>query len=228
MLFMTIPTAGNSGALLEELIESCGLPRSNIVLVATRPNLKVPSGVTVIEDLGEINIQRWWLRGIDESVKRGAKHVAVVNDDISLTPDTLQILSTKLITSGAAVASPSRPPFSDGLHKRRLVPYEPRLWGSLWVLNARSGLRPDIHYRWWFGDNDLDIRARKHHGGVVLASVSFEHHNPGQATFASPELKAIRDLDAVTFESQYRGLLRRSRMLTRVRKFFSVKTGAQR
>lgn len=221
MLFMTIPTAGNSGALLEELIESCGLPRSNIVLVVTRPNLKVPSGVTVIEDLGEVNIQRWWLRGIEESVAHGANHVAVVNDDISLTPDTLRDLSAELLRTGAAVASPSRSGFPNGLHKRRLIPYEPRLWGSLWVLNVESGLRPDLRYRWWFGDNDLDIRARKRHGGVVLAPVDFEHHNPGQATFASPELKAIRDLDAITFESQYRRLLRCSRASSRVKNTLS-------
>ena len=215
MLFMTVPTAAARPELLSSLIDNCGLPREQIIIVSTREGIDLPVGTITIEDLGTPNIQRWWARGIAEAEKLGATTVAVVNDDISLTPQTLGTLSDALHRTGAAIASPSRPPFKNGLHKRPLVPYEPRLWGSLWVLRLDSGLRPDERYVWWYGDNDLDIRARRRHGGVVLENVEYEHLHPGEGTAKSPELQAQSDRDAQRFETQYARLLRTSRLLTR-------------
>lgn len=213
MLFMTVPTAGNRPHLLAALIENCGLPPDHIVIVATRAGISLPEGVIVIEDLGPANIQRWWARGIAEAESRGATNVAVVNDDIHLDADALPRLESALEETGAAVASPSRPSFRDGLHKGPLIPYEPRLWGSLWVLKLASGLRPDPRYVWWYGDNDLDIRARRKHGGVVLTYVDYEHMHPGEGTSQSPELHAQTQRDAQTFEHQYAVLLRLSRLI---------------
>ena len=217
MLFMTVPTAGSRPELLAALINDCGLPPERIVIVATRAGLVLPKGVVVLEDLDSPNIQRWWARGIQAAHDRGATFVAVVNDDIQMTPQTLPTLAAELERTGAAIASPSRPPFRDGRHTRPLVPYEPRLWGSLWVLRLDSGLRPDPRYVWWYGDNDLDIRARRHHGGVVLADVEYQHLHPGEGTAKSPELQAQADRDAQTFERQYATLLRISRALVRWR-----------
>lgn len=215
MLFITIPTAGSRPDLLSALIRDCGLPLDQVVIVATRAGVDLPDGVVVVEDFDTPNIQRWWSEGIREAERRGAYAVAVVNDDIRLQPDTLAQLRDALKATNAAVASPSRAPFRDGLHKRPLVPYEPRLWGSLWVLRLGSGLRPDPRYVWWYGDNDLDIRARREHGGVVLCPVYYEHLHPGEGTAKSPELAAQTDRDAHTFEQQYARLLRMSRFVTR-------------
>lgn len=210
MLFMTLPTAGNRTSLVHELVRNSGLHLDQIVIVATRPDVEVPEGVLVISDLGPPNIQRWWNLGIDEAVARGATAVAVVNDDVRVTPETLTLLHQALEETGAAIASPRRVPFPDGLHRDLPLPYEPRLWGSLWVLNVSSGLRPDSRYVWWYGDNDLDIRARKS-GGVVLVDVPFEHLHPGESTASDPDLPGLTDRDAARFEHQYRRLLRRSR-----------------
>jgi len=218
MMFLTIPTAGSRQQLLEALIDDCGLPRDHIVIVATRAGVDLPHGVIVIEDVEPPNIQRWWRRGIEEAVRRGATSVAVLNDDIRLTPDTLPTLQEALDRTGATIASPSRPEFRTGLHKGRLIPYEPRLWGSLWVVRADSGLRPDERYVWWYGDNDLDIRARRDHGGVVLVDVEYEHLHPSEGTSSNSALMAQTDLDARTFEAQYSSLLRRSRFVTRWRR----------
>lgn len=215
MLFMTIPTAGSRPELLASLINDCGLPLEQVIIVVTRPGVSLPEGVIIIEDFDSPNIQRWWATGIREAERRGATSVAVVNDDICLTPQTLTTLDDALARTGAAIASPSRAPFRDGLHKRPLIPYEPRLWGSLWLLRLDSGLRPDERYVWWYGDNDLDIRARREHGGVVLESVHYEHLHPGEGTAKSPELQAQSDRDAQTFERQYARLLRRSRALVK-------------
>lgn len=217
MLFLTIPTAGDRTPLLTDLIEGSGLPRDQVIVVATRPGVVVPGGVTIVEDLAPPNIQRWWNRGIDEAVGRGATVVAVSNDDVRLSQDTLPGLAEALRSTGAAIASPARPEFPLGLHRGRLVPYAPRLWGSLWALRVDSGLRPDPRYVWWYGDNDLDIRARRDHGGVVLVDVPFEHIHPSVSTSQNPHLAEQTDRDAQTFEEQYASLLRSSRRRNRWR-----------
>lgn len=215
MLFMTVPTAGAHPDLLEGLIRDCGLPLDRIVIVETKPGVELPDGVIRIQAFGPPQIQHWWTLGIDEAERRGATAVAVLNDDMRVTPDTLPSLHQALVETGAAVASPSREQFHDGLHRRPLIPYEPRLWGSIWVLDLATGLRPDTRYVWWYGDNDLDIRARRDHGGVVLVPVEYEHVHPSTATFKSPELLALGERDGVTFEAQYARLLRASRFVTK-------------
>lgn len=218
MLFMTIPTAGAHPELLEDLIRDCGLPRDHVVVVATQPGVDLPDGVIRLDDHGPRNIQRWWTLGIDEAERRGATAVAVLNDDMRVTSQTLPTLHRALRETGAAIASPSRDEFREGVHKRPLIPYEPRLWGSIWVLDLSTGLRPNPRYVWWYGDNDLDIRARRHHGGVVLTQVEYEHVHPSTATFRSPELLAQTELDAVTFETEHARLLRLSRLFIAWRK----------
>ena len=214
MLFMTVPTAGNRAQMLDELIEASGLPRAQIVIVATKPDIELPHGVTIVQDLAPPNIQRWWNRGIEAAVALGASEVAVSNDDVRISPQTLPALQKALLAANAAIASPSRTPFRNGLHRRPLVPYEPRLWGSLWMLRVASGLRPDERYVWWYGDNDLDIRARTRFGGVVLVDTYFEHLHPSEGTASNPILTAQTDRDAQTFERQYARLLRLSRLFT--------------
>ena len=217
MLFLTIPTAGNRTELLNRIIDDSGLPRDQIIIIATKPNLEFPAGVRVIEDLGPSNIQRWWALGIAAAEDRGATAVAVLNDDVRITKETLPELHAALTGTGAAIACPSRPGFRNGVHKRPLIPYEPRIWGSIWMLDLAQDLRPDARYQWWYGDNDLDIRARTKHGGVVLVDVPYEHIHPTEATFASPDLIALVDQDSVRFEEQYSRILKLTRTVNRLR-----------
>ncbi len=93
-LFMTIPTAGTRHDLLTKLVEESGLPRDRIVIVSTRSGIRVPEGCLVVEDLGSVNIHRWWNRGIDEAIRRGATVVAVVNDDVTINAESLWAMFT--------------------------------------------------------------------------------------------------------------------------------------
>ena len=207
MLFMTVPTAGSHPELLEQLIFNCGLPPEQIIIIATKPNLSLPEGVICIEDFGSLNIQRWWNTGINEASKRGATTVAILNDDMWVAPETLFELRDELIRTGAAIASPHREGERIGLNKGRLVPYTPKIWGCLWLLNLSSGLRPNEDYVWWFGDNDLDIRARRDFGGVVTKKVEYQHLHPGEGTGGSNKLSAQIELDALTYQRDYARLL---------------------
>jgi len=216
VLYLTIPTAGSHPDMLQDIVESCGLPREHVVLLRTRPDVVLPTGCIVIDDFDPPNIQRWWKRGIDESVARGATAVAVLNDDLRIEKSTLPRLHSELITSGAAIATPSRPGLRLGVHKRPLIPYEPVIWGCLWVVDATTELRPDPRYVWWYGDNDLDIRARRDYSGIVSCDVVYEHHFPGVGTSKSPELVRQSELDAATFAADYSRILTLTRWYRRV------------
>jgi hypothetical protein len=220
MLFMTVPTAGSHPELLSQLIQDCGLPPSQIVIVATRPNLSFPEGVIRVEDFGPINIQRWWNLGISESQRRGATAVAVLNDDMWVTPETFSELHESLLSSGAAIASPHRDGERVGLNKGRLVPYTPKIWGCLWMLNLSTDLRPNDEYHWWFGDNDLDIRARRDFGGVVTREVRYEHLHPGQGTGMNPVLAELATQDALVYQRDYARIQTLTRWWNRVASLF--------
>ena len=59
MLYMTVPTAGDRPELLSALIEQCGLPHEQIVIVSTRPGLTFPAvGALVHESLDEASAEQ--------------------------------------------------------------------------------------------------------------------------------------------------------------------------
>lgn len=190
MLCATVPTRGDHPELLEALVASCGIPRERVIVVRTAPDAGVPVGVTVIDDFGDLNIHRWWNRGIDRAVQLGATAVAVLNDDISLAEGALQELERRLDETGAVIATagPSLRVYSGHRPRMRV------LTGSIWVLRASAPVRPDEGFRWFYGDDDLDVRARAA-GGVVTVPIAFEHRHAGKATDASPVLLALAEGD---------------------------------
>jgi len=219
---MTVPTAGSHPELLNNLIRDCGLPLENIVVVITKEGVQVPYGVVEIVDLDPPNIHRWWNSGVEEATRRGATTVAVVNDDIRVSSDTLPQLANALRATGATIASPSRPPSKDKKYGRPLTPYSPRIWGCLWVLDATSTLRANEKYVWWYGDCDLDIRARRDFGGVVNVNVDFEHLHSGEGTAKSAALQAQSDIDAITYQLDYARLITMTRFVNQIKKFLRI------
>lgn len=189
-IWVTVPTAGR--ATLEAAIDSTGVPRERVVVVATREGVVVPDGCRSLLDLDEINIHRWWNVGIRVCTAHGARYVAVINDDVRLDADTLPTLLGAMTATRAALATPG----SAG-HVTDPSPHLTRtLIGSCWLLDTETGLRPDERYRWWYGDDDLDLRARRDHGGIATADCHFEHLHPNELTATTPELIALTELDA--------------------------------
>jgi hypothetical protein len=187
--WVTVPTAGR--ATLGPAVDSTGVPRDRTVVVATSADVTVPDGCHRLDDLEPTNIHRWWNAGIDYAVARGARYVLVINDDVLLGDDTVAALLGGLQATGAALATPG----AAGLvtdpakyHGRTLV-------GSCWLLDTASGLRPDESYRWWYGDDDLDWRARRDHGGVVSVPCTFEHLHPNHLTSTTPALLDLAVID---------------------------------
>ena len=82
-LWLVIPTATRRQYIPDIIIES-GIDRNHIVIVHTVNDNEPYYDVNNIYDTGEINIHRWWNKGIDFALGRGARYVAVLNDDVRI------------------------------------------------------------------------------------------------------------------------------------------------
>lgn len=204
---MVVPTAGTRTQLLDDLVASCGIPRDRVVVVTTAPFVAWPDGVQRVEDLGPVNIHRWWNAGIAVAEASGATHVAVCNDDIAIDAHTIPAMVDAMRDTGAVLACPSTRDPGRVLHDvDPLMDAPPRrvLDGACWVLDLAAPLRPDESYRWWCGDNELDFTARRHLGGVVtVGSVVYRHVHPSEATFSTPALGRLAEQDLALFRSRW-------------------------
>lgn len=191
VVWLTVPTAGRD--TLTAAIDSTGIPRDRTVIVATAPDAIRPEGCHVVEDFGEINIHRWWNAGLDYAQAHGATHVLVINDDVLLDETTVPALLDGM-EGRAAIGSPG----AGGIFEGDLPDWRV-MNGACWLLDLATGLRADERYRWWYGDNDLDWRARTEHGGVASVRCYFQHVHANELTAASPELMRITDDDNRTW-----------------------------
>jgi len=145
-LWVVIPTATRR-QYIPNIIKESGVPKDQIVIVHTLKDNEKYEGVHNIEDLGELNIHRWWNKGINFAMERGARYVAVLNDDIEIADNALQKIVDGMKKENAALGYP--------------FPFEGWVSGYCWVLDLSTDARPDENYRWWYGDRDLDFQARQ-------------------------------------------------------------------
>jgi GT2 family glycosyltransferase len=184
-LWLTIPT-GSRGQYLEDIINNSGIPRERIVIVNTAPN-KFIEGVNNLIDFDEVNIHRWWNKGINYAKERGAKYIAVLNDDLVLEDNPLNTIANAMEETKSAIGFP--------------YPHTGHICGYCYILNIETGLMPDESYRWWFGDNDLYLRAKNLGGSVgVLAKVRHLHGN--ELTSINHKLLAQTEEDKKLFYSR--------------------------
>ena len=184
-LWLTIPT-GNRSQYLEDIINNSGIPRKRIVIVHTVESEPIDD-VHNLWDLDEVNIHRWWNKGINYAKERGAKYIAVLNDDLALEDNPLNTIANAMEETKAAIGFP--------------YPHTGHICGYCYILNIDTGLVPDESYRWWFGDNDLYLRAKKLGGAVgVLSKVRHLHGN--ELTSTNPKLLALTEEDKKLFYSR--------------------------
>lgn len=178
---LVVPTRGDHPDLLAGLV-GLGLPT---VIVRTAP-FDPPAGVTVVDDFGPRNIHRWWNAGIRQAQDGGARYALVVNDDVILPADAADEMVARLQRDDAWLcgADPTA------------------ITGWCWLLDLDSPLRPDESFRWFFGDNDLWLRAT-HEGRLTGLNVGAVHVHPNEATSRSAELAAVTREDEVIFRQKW-------------------------
>jgi hypothetical protein len=184
-LWLTIPV-GERRQYLDDIIKESNIPPERIVIVNTFDNTPTPH-VHNIYDHGEINIHRWWNRGIEFAKSAGADYVAVLNDDLILNDDPLNKIARLMEESGATLGYP--------------VPHSGKISGYCFVLNLEHGIMPDESYRWWYGDDDLWNQAKKL-SGVIGAAASVVHLHGNELTSNSPKLLALASEDRIVHMSR--------------------------
>lgn len=153
--WLVVPTLGNREEALAPLIRDADIPAVEVRTERTRRAPHAHDDREVIpSSYGAMNIQRWWNEGIEFAVRRGADVVVLCNDDVAAAPGALLQLAAH-IEAGEA-SSPMLVWPQDDAHAAGRVT---SISGYCFALDP-ARIRPDEAFSWWYGDNDLELRAR--------------------------------------------------------------------
>lgn len=194
-----IPSAGRP--LLHDCIDSVRDQVDGIVIVAN--NEYTGTGlrhVIVVHDTSpDRNISRWWNLGINRVAALGEMrwNTLILNDDVTLQPDTVRLMAESMRAYHAALAFPGNP------QKFLTTPGGERITGYCFMLCGENGIRADETMAWWYGDNDLDWRARCSGGSVTVPGIALHHADPNGYTNRCPELAEQAGRDRETFLARW-------------------------
>jgi len=182
-LWLIIPTATRHD-YLPAIIKNSLLPESQIVFIRTTPGKEFAKVHNLFVRSKKINIQRWWNLGIRFAEKRGAKLVAVLNDDVFIAPGSLQVMASEAVKENVPLVFP--------------YPHTGQLAGYCWILNLKFKIRPDNRFKWWYGDNDLQMQAQ-HLDRYIYVPADVKHIESGNLTKNNAELQKFAELDHYKF-----------------------------
>lgn len=143
------------------------------------------------------NISEMWNLGLEKAQSLGADWTAVLNDDAIVFPhwfDRIETAIRKEKASGGWAAGEH----SGHLLYERATATMQRMTGYAFVI--RSNFRADEQFQWWYGDNDLEWRAREN-GGMVQVGGSIEHRHPNSTTVG--RLAHIATEDGKRFKAKW-------------------------
>lgn len=158
----------------------------------------------------EINISRWWNRGLDYVALRNSlaeEHspkwdVAILNDDVIVPEGWFDAVSGTMRQMGVAAACSGGYDRVPVLHTQAgPVGLATRMQGFAFIVAGELGLRADERLKWYFTDDYMDWESRKLGGMVMVPGFHVQHLYPnGQMT---PEIQAQTAIDAQTFVDIY-------------------------
>jgi hypothetical protein len=170
----------------------------------------LPNAPTVIvDDEQPPNLSRLWNVALDEVAEQAHRRgltawdVAVVNDDAVLPEGWFDACTTAMRQHGAAAAC-SDP---HGRLTAPLLKTAPdrdaftRLCGWAFILRGEHGFRFDERFRWWFGDTDVDWRARAAGGMVIVPGYPVGNLRANSTTVG--ELAEQAGRDRATFAAKH-------------------------
>lgn len=134
-------------------------------------------------------------------------NVCYFNDDVVVPPGWAISLERVMRQNGAAAAYTDRLARTDPvlMHNPPMSQADSMTcWACM--LRGELNVRWDEQFRWWYGDNDLDLRCRLEQGGVVAVPGSApDHKHPSEQTFADGELSRLAHEDGARFHSKWNG-----------------------
>lgn len=200
--YAVIPTNGRP--CVKECLDAI-IPQVDAVLLVENGQAVPPQEkVYKFWDSGDINISRWWNRGIDwarwMANRQGADDffLAVLNDDAVPYEGWMNLVVGHMDALGAA-AGCTGSVTSYVLHQQPgPVGLWTRMTGWAFVLRGNSGVRANQNLKWYFSDDYVDWTARELGGMVMVPGAPVDHRHPnGQMT---PELQVQSGIDAATFQ----------------------------
>lgn len=208
----------NGRPFLQECITSLMSQVDGIVIVEngtgdTTVRTPFPEKIHRVRDIGsDMNISRWWNRGMDEvalKVSQGGLpeepwNVLVVNDDVVAPPNLVETLSTHMRACTAVLAFPNQHDDYGTLWTRaEPVNLFHRITGYCYMVRGETGLMLDESLVWWAGDDDLDWRARTRGGSLLVPGCPVEHKAPNGTFLDHPELHEQASRDMQYFEQKW-------------------------
>lgn len=153
-----------------------------------------------------VNLSKIWNLGLEEAerLSRGEEYVvAVFNDDLTLPPGLVQAFAQRLHQEGSSAVYAHA--WTDLPNMTQADPWHlmNRMVGFAFALRGHDNLRADEDFLWWWGDSDLDWRARKTRGVSALGVPALRHHDPNGYTNRNPELAEQAGRDRDTFQERH-------------------------
>jgi len=131
--------------------------------------------------------------------------IAVLNSDVTVPAGWIDRLSAAMRSTTAVLAYPDQHGGRQQILHTKAEPIDlrQRITGYAYMLRGETGLRLDEDLAWWYGDDDLDWRAREQGGALLVPGLAVEHRCPNVSTQERPELGEQAGRDRATFEAKW-------------------------
>jgi GT2 family glycosyltransferase len=135
----------------------------------------------------------------------GRWDIAVLNSDVTVPRGWIDGLSTAMRSGPAALAYPDQHGGRRQILHTKAGPVDlrQRITGFAYLLRGEVGLRLDESLAWWFGDDDIDWRARQQGGALLVPGLAVEHRCPNGSMYERPELHEQAARDRETFNQKW-------------------------
>lgn len=178
---------------------------------AQSPRFRPMPYILIREPQKPPNLSRFWNVGIQETERRAQVmghetwDVAFLCDDAIVHPEWFQEVSRTMRDHGAAAASThSAVPVTQPILK---TVKDSDIWNRMcpwaFVMRGEAGVRADEDLKWWWGDTDLDFKARGAGGMVIAPGSVVINERVGEYTNSHAHLAEQAGRDGETFASKW-------------------------
>lgn len=169
---------------LPEVLETLHDYKGRVVIVNNMPDYTIYEDVHHLEDMGDVNISRWWNVGFKYIRDQGGRYVLVLNDDVRFKDWLPEALLRQLLELNGTICSV----VGGG--------------GAMFIMDLEDGIEADEDLKWWCGDGDIFRQAYEAKGFCWFGPTDFEQLEPSVLTFSTPRLKELADQDLVTYRNK--------------------------
>lgn len=131
-------------------------------------------------------------------------HIAMLCDDAPPPAGWYEAVVEAMRSTGAAIGA-SSPWGWSGPPRIQTAPggnIAERMPGHAWILDPSSSVRPDEQFEWWWGDTDIDFRARQNGGMVMIGTHPVHNIHPNEFS-NRPEQQAQTGRDTDRFVARW-------------------------